>query len=160
MSDFGTTVDTDAVEDDSSFEPMPKGDYDIIIDKAEVKDTNDGSGKYMALQLKVEGPTQAGRVLFDMIAISTTSNEEGKKKWVSIGHQKLKGLCGATGISKPNDSQVFVGKRSRVSVTVRPARGDYDASNDVKRYAASGASIPAGAGATSKPAENSAPWAK
>ena len=160
MSDFGTTVDTDKVEEDDSFAPVPKGDYDVIVDKAEVKETNDGTGKYMSLQLKVEGPTQAGRVLFDMVAISTTSNEEGKKKWVQIGHQKLKGLCGATGVSKPNDSQIFVGKRAKASVTVRPARGDYDASNEVKRYSASGANMPTGGAQPSKPAESSAPWAK
>ena len=142
MSDFGITFDESTVEEPSDdFAPVPKGDYDVIVVKAEVKATAAGDSKLMNLQLKIEGPSHVGRVLFDMIGISTTSQEDGKKDWIVNSHKKLKTLCNATGISKPTDSQLFVGKRAKVSIKVTPAKGDYDAGNEVKRYSADRKSV-------------------
>lgn len=157
MSDLGFEFDASQHEDTGGdFAPLPAGDYAVDITKVEIKETNANDGRYLSLQLTVTGPTQAGRVLFDMIALSTTSQESGKKKWVEIGQGKLSGLCRAVGLQKVKDSQVFVGRSATAKVKVKAASGDYDASNEIKAYKPAAGAIPAGAipvGASAAPSK-------
>ncbi|MBL4904248.1 MAG: hypothetical protein JKY62_16620, partial [Desulfocapsa sp.] len=102
-------------------------------------------GRLLWIRLNLDNPSQAA---------------------VDIAYKQLNSICEATGVIQVGDSEEFHGIPFQVKVIVRPPKGDYEASNEVKGFKAieggatagksSGAATTNGAGKTgSKPA-----WAK
>lgn len=139
---FSPTADDKA---GSNFDPIPAGWYTVQIASAKHETKQfDTSKASIALQLKVQGPSHIGRVIFARFNIKHPNPET-----VRIARQQLNGLCVAIG--KPDgfrDPQELVGHFVEAKVTVRPEQNGYDASNDVKGYRkAEGFSAPATASA-------------
>jgi len=145
-----------------SFEPLPAGDYQVAIESAEIKDTNDKTGQYIKLKMKVNGPTHAGRVVFSNLNIRNKS-----PKAEEIGRQQLGDIMRAIGLATLTDTDQLIGGSLVVKLAIKPADGQYEAGNEVKAYkagngsAAPAPSFPAPSSAVSQPASASAPpWAK
>lgn len=133
-----------AVEPTEEFKPIPAGEYDLLIEKVELKPTKAGTGSYLNLQLKVQGGQFANRVVFDMITY-----ENPNPQAVEIGHRKLSGLCRAANIVQLTDTGMLVNRIVTGKVAVREDKsGQYDPQNEVKMYkSAAGATQPAGGAA-------------
>lgn len=119
-----------AVEPTEEFKPIPNGEYQLMIEKIELKPTKSGTGSYLNLQLKVQGGPCNNRVVFDMITY-TNPNPQA----VEIGHRKLSGLCRAAGVVQLTDTQQLVNRIVIGKVSTREDKtGQYEPSNEVKMY--------------------------
>ena len=111
-----------------SFDPIPQGEYNLLIEEAEVKRTKNGTGSYLSLRFQVLDGTYAGRVLFDNVTIMHDNQQA-----VDIGKEKLILLSRFTRTSG-RDSAEFLNKTIRAKVKIKPASGQYEASNSVTYY--------------------------
>ena len=149
----------DLPESENSYDPIPEGWYEAVINKAELKKTKDGTGTYINVRYDIVGPTHQGRVVFSII---TVKNKSAIAQ--NIGLQNLKQLMRAIGIKRVDDTDQLIGGRLSIKVVVRTQEG-YEPSNDVRGYKAiegavmpTAASTPAAAPATGD--KKSPPWAK
>jgi hypothetical protein len=154
---------------DVDFKPLPAGWYQVTINKAELRNTKDETGQYIAVRYDVTGPTHQGRVVFGNLNIKNKS-----EKAESIGRAQLGELMRALGLSKVSDTDQLVGGSLSIKLDVREARTDsatgktYEASNDVKGFKTSGDAMPASsvpsfskpAAAAPKTDGAAPPWAK
>ena len=148
-----------AAEDgqDGDFAPLPAGWYQVRIEKAELKQTNAGTGTMLKLQLKVEGPSHANRVMFDQIVLKRTDAQfdakgeplNGAAKNQSIGlatFGQLLVACGYTGAA-PAISEL-VGHTAQVKLSIKQpttdqiAAGYTEAQNNTQAYKAVGQGAP------------------
>lgn len=137
------------------FSPLPDGWYDASISTAEIRDTKNGTGKYLNVRYDIQGPTHAGRVVFGRLNIR---NQNPKAE--EIGRQQMGDLMRAIGLSKVTDTDQFVGHNVKIKLTVRKSE-EYGDSNDIKAWKANG-SAPAAAPAPAPKAASKVtpPWAK
>ena len=155
----------DLPHSDNSFEALPAGWYQVHITGAELRNTKAGTGSYIAVRYDVLGPTHQGRVVFGNLNIRNPN-----PKAEEIGRQQLGSLMRAIGLAQVSDTDQLIGGQLMIKLAIRPADGQYEASNDVKDFKAvgSGAGAPAAAGAMpsngapTAPAAASAapPWAR
>ena len=127
------------VEPQQSFEPIPKGWYNLAVESCELKPTKAGTGSYLSLQLKVQEGEFANRTVFDMITYSNPNAQA-----VEIGHRKLSALCRAVGIVELTSTDMFLNRVVAAKVGIRIDKtGTYDPQNDVREYkSASAATAP------------------
>ena len=115
----------------SDFEPLPAGWYAVEVTSGEVKTTKAGTGTRAAFRFDVRGGAFDGRVVFGSFNL-TNSNP----KAAEIGREQLGQFAIACGLVNAGDTNEFLGKRLEIKLIVKPAEGQYDASNDVKGYRA------------------------
>jgi hypothetical protein len=151
MNDLMDIIGTGPLPVAASHEPLPDGEYDVVVHSAEVATTKSG-GKMIKLRLDVEAPTHQGRVLFASLNIRN-ANEKAEQ----IGREQLGAVCAAIGIGTPRSTDELVGGRMTVRVVAKADPG-YEPRNEIKRYTArkSGAAA-APKLATPKPAASGAP---
>lgn len=113
-----------------SFDPLPPGVYDAMVEDCTLKRTKDLTGQYLEVRVQIIGHPFDGRLVFDRITIQSDN-----EKAVSYGRDKLLSLIRATGVPG-KDSQEFIGKTMRVKLKIKPATEQYDASNEVVTYTA------------------------
>jgi len=147
----------------SNFEPLPEGWYNATITGAEVKATNAGTGKYIAVKYTITGPTHQGRVVFGNLNIKNPST-----KAEEIGRQQLGEIMRAIGLAKVTDTDQLIGGNLGIKLTVKT--GEY-AGNEIRGYRALGGAAaaavtpfkPAGAApakSSTPPKFGASPWAK
>lgn len=139
MAFFDQEFNADDFVTTNNFDPLPDGWYNVAIAGAEVKNTKAGTGQYIAIKYTVTGPTHQGRVVFGNLNIKNPN-----PKAEEIGRQQLGDLMRAIGIPKIKDTDQLIGGNLSIKLIVKPADGQYDASNDIKGFKAiSGATLPA-----------------
>lgn len=137
---------TDEYAPDTSFEPLPPGDYPVYVRAVELKDTKNGTGSYLAVQLVVVDGTERGRTVYDNINVINTSPTAQE-----IGRRHLAGLLAAVGRPGERDMSALVDLECVARVTVKDDP-KYGPKNRVARYlAASGAAKSAHAATTTTP---------
>jgi len=109
--------------------PLPAGVYEVQITEVDERQTKDGSGTYIFLELTVMGPVFSGRKVFDRIHLVNRSEQA-----VEIARRQLAALCMALGIEELQDSTDLHGRLVRAKVRVREGRGEYGPSNEVVGY--------------------------
>ncbi len=119
------------VEPSSSFDPIPAGWYQAIINASEIKPTRDGYGEYLSLTLQVIEGQYANRLVFARLNLKNAND-----KAVDIARKDLAAICRAVGVMSPQSSEELHDKPLMIKVKVRPASGDYEASNDIGGYKA------------------------
>lgn len=67
----------------AAMDPVPDGDYQVIVDRVELKDSSKGN-PMLSWGLKILGPTQKGRFLWHRNMFSTASNLRFLKQDLSI----------------------------------------------------------------------------
>lgn len=126
------------VEPQRAFEPVPPGDYRVVVMDAVVKDTKAGNGKYLKLQFEIIDPGQVqGRYLWTNI--NTVNPNE---KAVEIGHAELSAFCRAIDITELSDTTQFIGKSLMLGVGVNPDGYKGNPENEVLGYAPSSPASP------------------
>lgn len=113
MSDL-SFIDQANLPEATNFDPLPAGDYAVQIDKAEVKDTKAGTGKYIALTLRVTTPSHAGRLLFPNMNIKNQS-----EKAQEIGLQQFGSLKRALGLEYIPNTEALIGGQLTVKVKIK-----------------------------------------
>jgi hypothetical protein len=123
--------DANDVEPMGSFEPLPIGEYTVVISSSEMKDAKTGKGQYLQLVYDVvEGEFQ-NRKLFDRLNIANESSQAQE-----IAQRALSSICRAVGVMHPKNSEELHDKPFVVRVGIRPAKDEYSASNVIKEYKA------------------------
>ena len=127
-----------AVEPQTSYEPMPADWYKCVITQTEEKPTKKQNGSYLQLDIEVIEGKFAGRKVFDRLNLNNPNSVA-----VEIAQRALSSICRAIDVPKPQDSDELLDKPLMVKVAVKPADGEYSASNEVKGYDAAGATASA-----------------
>jgi hypothetical protein len=131
------------VDPNTVYEPIPAGWYKAVITGSEEKPTKAQTGSYLQLAIEViEGPQQ-GRKLTDRLNLNNPNATASE-----IAYRTLSAICHAVGVMNPRNSADLHDKPMMVKVKVKPADGQYSASNEVQGYEAvkkDGASAPAAA---------------
>lgn len=159
--------DATTVDPDAGFDPIPAGDYLAMIEDSEIKPTRANTGMYLQLVWQVVEGDHKGRKVWDRINIQN-QNQTAEE----IGQKQLSAICHAVGVLRVADSAELHDKPCIIKVVMKPAEGQYTASNEVKGYKAmpTGAQFappPAGqvsatapAVAPQTPVAAKPPWAK
>jgi len=119
------------IEPSSSFDPIPAGWYKAIISNSEMKPTRDGYGEYLSLTLQIIEGQYENRLVFARLNLKNAND-----KAVDIARKDLAAICRAVGVMSPKSSEELHDKPLMIKVKIRPASGEYDASNDVGGYKA------------------------
>lgn len=135
--------DANAIQPDTSFDPIPAGWYNAIIDESEMKPTRDGSGAYLALRFNVMDGQYAGRKVFTRLNLR---NQNPVAQ--DIAQKQLSSICHAVNVLNVQDSSQLhaLPLQIRVKVTNDPT-GQYEPSNEISGYKAIGAANGQGAAA-------------
>lgn len=120
---------TTVAPDTGTGDPIPAGWYNVMIDESEAKPTKAEGGVRLSLRFTVLDGQYAGRKIFTGLNIRN-ANPVAQE----IAYKQLSAICHAVGILQVQDSQQLHGKPLKVRVKVKPASGDYEASNDITAY--------------------------
>lgn len=121
--------DANEYEPMGSFEPIPVGEYLVVISGSDIKPTTKGTGKYLQLVYDVIDGEYLGRKLFDRLNI-INDNETAQK----IAKSQLSAICRAVGVMSPKDTAELHDKPFVVKVAIKPATEQYQASNTIRGY--------------------------
>lgn len=114
------------------FQPVPPGWYQVSIEKAELKTTKAGTGKYVKLMMTVLGPTCSNRKVFSNINI-VNPNPTAQQ----IGRREMGALQMAIGKPRATDTAELIGGVLEVKLAIETnSAGGGD--NVVKAYRACG----------------------
>jgi hypothetical protein len=136
-----------------SYDPLPKGDYEMMIVKSDVKPTQAGTGHYIELEMHVLGGEHSGRRHWERLNVDNPN-----KTAQDIANAALASLCFAIGIEDMTETeqlhdQPFV---AHVEIDKKdPTR------NRIMGYATAGAPAPkaaAPAARTAAAAPAKKPW--
>jgi len=123
------TYDPRAIPD-ADYEPIPEGDYKLIIKTAAEKPSKNGQSLGLSLGFEVLDGQHKKRMVFSWLTLSSKSSEAAQ----SIGQRQLAELCRACGIERPKGAHVFVGRMLRATVGIRVRDGKSD--NTIARFLA------------------------
>lgn len=156
MSQFGFNLsDYDNVDTGASadFSPIPPGQYQLLIDAGEIKQTKAGDDM-LVLTYVVENGEFAGRKIWDNLVYGHSS-----EKVQNIARSKMAALQRALGKECPGPDD-FVGGTFIGKVGVSPAKDNYAASNRLDRVVENGAAPAAQPAAQAAPQQNTnaKPW--
>lgn len=82
-----------------SYEPLPAGDYEMMIVASENKATKAGNGHYLELEMHVIGGAHSGRRHWERLNLDNPNHQA-----VKIAQESLARLCAALGVDDVNDS--------------------------------------------------------
>lgn len=143
----------------TAFDPVPAGNYVAVITDSDLKPTRSG-GRAMKLTFRIVEGQYNNRLIWANLNIENSSAQAQE-----IAQKQLSALCHAVGVINLTDTLQLHDRPVRIRVKVRPAEGEYAASNDVTGYeAVAGSAAPAAqpsfaaAAAAAAPARGAAPW--
>lgn len=150
---FGGQTANDIEE--RSFDPLPMGDYTLVVTASEVKATKEGGGEYLSCQMEVVDGQHKGRKLFVKYNIKNANPEA-----VSIARAELAALCRAVRVPSPRDSSELHDKPFDARLGIQPGKGKYGPQNNVKKYAVRGGlgATPTGATGGGQATSDKKPW--
>ena len=126
----------DAPAPDNDFSPIPAGDYPMRVISSEMRDTRDGTGKMLVLEMDITDGPCAGRKHWERFNLVNKNPQA-----VEIAQRSLAQLCLAVGKVSVEDSDELHMLPFIAKMKVTPPKGDYSAGNQIASYkAASGAS--------------------
>lgn len=131
MAYLGMNFDANTVEPNAAFEPVPTGWYRVSIIKSEMKETKNGEGHYLQLEMEILEGQYAGCKLWDRLNLFNPNQQA-----VDIAQRTLSAICHAIGVLTVTDSEALHGHPLLARAVFVPAKGDYDAKNDIKGYKA------------------------
>jgi hypothetical protein len=165
IGEFNTDELLGGDEPQNEYGPIPEGWYTAVITDAPLKETRSGTGHYIKLSWKIEGPKSVGRLVWQNLNVR---NDNPKAE--EIGRRQLGEVSRAIGLAKISDSDQLIGGRCEIKIVVRNDE-TYGSSNEIKGVrAVSGSAPPAPASnyvtpaapspAPAKTAAPKAPWDK
>lgn len=127
--------DASHFEPQQSFEPIPPGWYNCVIDTSEVVPTKSGTGAYLALAFRILDGAYVNR------RVHTNLNIKNKNPMAQeIAFKQLSAICHAVGVIQCPQSELLHDKPLQIRVMIQPPKDGYDASNSIKAFKAIGSS--------------------
>lgn len=136
------------VEPQSSFDPIPAGEYTAMITDSEMKPTKNNNGEYLQLVFDICDGDYEGRKIFARLNLNNPNTTA-----VEIAQRELSAICHAVDVLTPEDSSDLHDKPMLIKVKIRQSPG-YDPQNEISAYK------PLSGGGESKPAAAKAGGAK
>jgi len=136
----------------NQFDVIPAGEYEACIVKSQMKQTKDGQGQYLELELQILNGQFQNRKLFDRLNLKNQS-----AKAVQIAQGTLSAICRAVSVLTPNDSLELHNKPLRVKVKVTKD-DQYGDKNEIMAYKARQAGPTTTTGAQPLAQESGQPW--
>jgi hypothetical protein len=121
--------DANVIEPTGRFDPLPLGEYPVMISASEMKTTKNGEGQYLQITFDVVEGEYAGRKVFDRLNL-VNKNEQTQE----IAQRALSAICRCVGILHPKNSEELHDKPMVIKVGIRPAKDGFEESNSVKGY--------------------------
>jgi hypothetical protein len=148
--------DATKIDPTDTFSPLPAGDYQVVISKAEVKPTKNQQGRLLELTLKVVDGQARGRVIFERLNLWNQNQTA-----VEIAQKRLSQYCHAAGRLRIADASELMNIPVLVTLSIRQdPSGQYGPSNEVRSVkAVAGGSASASAPAPAPAAGSTPPWA-
>ena len=115
-------------DDKKGYEPVPAGDYPVIIVLQEEKRTKAGTGAYLEVGFEIASGPAAGRRVF-----ARFNTENPNPQAVEIGLEMLEKLYKAAGLTD-EDSTHLIDKRLAVKVSVEARKDTGSLTNSIKSY--------------------------
>ncbi len=137
--DLGMILHTDQmpVSENGDYTPVPIAFYDFIIEKASVKDTKAGTGKYINVGFKITGPAYEGRYIFKNYNIVNPD-----EKTQANGLADLRRLLEALKMTQLSKASNLLGMRLSGKVNIRKGKdkeGNEIEENTLGKYGPPGA---------------------
>lgn len=126
--------DARTVEPNEGFDILPAGDYDAVIVKSELVETKDKTGKMLKMEFQILSGKFQNRKLFCNLGIGLSEATDGGRQAVKIAKGNLSAICRAVGVLTPSDSSELHNKPLRITVKIRPPKGQYAASNEISSF--------------------------
>lgn len=145
------------IDTTSTYDPVPAGEYPVIITESEVRDTKNGLGRYLNLTLEIQGGQFQGRKLWDRLNLWNNN-----AKAVEIAQRQLAQACHAVGLLQVADSSELHFKPMIAIVRVSNEPGQ-NPQNEIRGYKPAGGVAAQAPAATPRPqsaAPAQAPWSK
>lgn len=121
--------DANEVEPSSPLDPIPDGNYTVVITQSEIKSTKSGTGSYLQLTFEViDGPFK-GRLLWVRLNLDNPNATA-----VQIARQELSAICRAVDVMKPQDSEDLHNVPLDVDVRSKKRSDSNEFTNVVKGY--------------------------
>jgi hypothetical protein len=111
------------------FDTLPAGEYTAQIIQSEMKDTKSGTGQYLEMRVQILDEPFTGRLIFERLNLVNPNNTA-----VMIAQRTLAQICKALDIESLEDSEELHFREMNIKVGIRPPKGDFPASNEIKKY--------------------------
>lgn len=108
---------------------LPVGDYRMTVTEAAMKPDKNGN-QMLAIKLSVLDGEHQGRLLWKYFNLNHPNPQTRE-----IAESEVKEFCVATGVLKPADAQVFVGKTALVSVIIKRRKDTGEDNNEIRSFA-------------------------
>ncbi len=133
MADLNGQFDSDKVAPQAPRELLIDGWYAMKAVKSEIRDAASGNGnKYLNFEFEVDEtrhPSLKGRRVWKMLHLWNSA------KATAIAQAELSAICRSCGVPQITDSEQLHGFPMAVKVAVIPAKGEYQAKNEIKGFA-------------------------
>jgi hypothetical protein len=129
MVQMNKQFDARQVDPSDNFEAIESGWYTAQLQTSESLKTNAGDGSYLKLMFKILQGKYKGRMVFTNLNLDNPNPVA-----VEIAERNLSAICHATGVFLLENTEQLHGKPLEIKVKYIPAKGKYDASNDVSGY--------------------------
>lgn len=139
MVSLGGVFDAAAPENQSPSSVVPAGEYEVIAIASEVKNTNDGSGRFLNMQFQITKGEFQNRRIFHRFNLWLAADKE---KAIAIAKGQFSEFCRAVGVLTPSDSSELHNKSCLIRVNVKSSEGYGDQNNITKFSAKAQASAP------------------
>ncbi len=122
--------DANAVDPDVGFDPIPAGDYRVVLTKSELRDTKAKDGKYLELEFEVIEGELKGRKVWDRLTLNHANATA-----VKIAQARLSSLCRACGVMTPKDSTELHNLPVIAKVKLKKRQDTGELANQIAAYA-------------------------
>lgn len=130
MANFGFSVSETEYSDRGNFDVMPKGEYSLKATEAELKDTANKDGKYLATTFEVVKPAEfAGRKVWQNFNIFNPSEKAEK-----IGREQVAGWAKACGRPNAKDSDELLERTFACKLDIEKGSGGYSDRNKIGSF--------------------------
>lgn len=100
MANFNFNANAVAPMAPRSYDPLPNGEYEMIVTKSDIKPTKAGTGHYLELELQVVSGEHSGRRHWERLNIDNPN-----KQAEDIAKAALAALCFAVGVEDMTDTE-------------------------------------------------------
>ena len=147
--------DATGIEPAGAFQPLPAGDYEVVIVESKWKPTKAGTGSYLEIKCQVTKGDYAKRSLWTRLNLKNPNVTA-----VEIAKRELSAICHAVGVLKPKSKDELNGIPLVAKVVVRENQ-DGEPTNEIKGWksAEGGSAAPAATPTPKQPVNaGGAPW--
>ena len=123
---------------DNNFDPIPPGEYPMRVINSEMKETKDGTGQMLVLEMDITDGPSAGRKHWERFNLVNKNPQA-----VEIAQRSLAQLCLAVGKVAVEDSEELHMLPFIAKMKVTPPKGDYSAGNQIAAYKPADGNVPA-----------------